>query len=140
MRYLLDTNILSEPTRRRPDAAVMAGLERHEGEVCTASPVIHELVFGVERLAPGPRREQLSAYLVRVLAAALPVVPYDLEAARWHARERVRLEGLGRPPAFVDGQIAAVAAVRGLVLVTRNLRQFEVFDGLPIDNWFSVSP
>lgn len=70
----------------------------------------------------------------------LLVLPYDGEAARWHARERARLERLGLTPAFVDGQIAAVAAVRGLVLVTRNVRQFEAFTDLRIENWFGADP
>lgn len=139
MRFLLDTNILSEPTRKQPDAGVLAGLERHEKESCTAAPVIHEMVYGIERLEPGRRRETLAAYVARVLAVPFPVLSYDSEAARWHARERARLERLGRTAAFVDGQIAAIAAVQGLVLVTRNVRQFEIFD-LDIDNWFGSGP
>lgn len=140
VRFLLDTNILSEPARRRPDAGVMAGLERHEREACTAAPVIHEMVYGIERMGPGRRRDGLSAYVRSLLSVPLLVLPYDEEAARWHARERARLERLGRPSAFVDGQIAAVAAVRGLVLVTRNVRQFEAFTELRIENWFGGGP
>ncbi|MEW6488801.1 MAG: type II toxin-antitoxin system VapC family toxin [Thermodesulfobacteriota bacterium] len=136
MRYLLDTNVLSEPTRRMPDAGVMAHLALHDSESCTAAPVIHEMVFGIERMDPGRRREQLSEYVARVLRVPIPVLPYDEAAARWHARERARLEKTGQPPAFVDGQIAAIAAVHGLVLVTRNVRQFEVFADLPLVNWF----
>lgn len=140
MRFLLDTNVLSEPARRRPDAGVMEGFERHEREACTAAPVIHEMVYGIERMGPGPLRADLSAYVWSLLSVPLLVLPYDGEAARWHARERARLERLGLTPAFVDGQIAAVAAVRGLVLVTRNVRQFEAFTDLRIENWFAGDP
>jgi len=139
MRFLLDTNILSEPTRKQPNPGVMAGLERHGEESCTAALVIHEMVYGIERLEPGQRRQALSAYVARVLAVPFPVLAYDNDAARWHARERARLEQRGRTAAFVDGQIAAIAAVHGLVLVTRDVRQFEIFD-LDIDNWFGSGP
>lgn len=140
MRFLLDTNILSEPARRRPDAGVMAGLERHEREACTAAPVLHEMLYGIERMGLGTRRDGLAAYVGSLLSVPLLVLPYDDAAARWHARERARLERSGQTPAFVDGQIAAIAAVRGLVLVTRNVRQFEAFTDLRIENWFGGDP
>jgi tRNA(fMet)-specific endonuclease VapC len=70
-----------------------------------------------------------------VLAPTLAVLPYDTAAAAWHATERARLEALGRSPPFVDGQIAAIARVRGLTLVTRNVRDFSRFDGLVVENW-----
>ena len=46
LRYLLDTNTLSEPTRRFPDSRVLAKLQEHTGELATAAPVWHELLFG----------------------------------------------------------------------------------------------
>ena len=96
----------------------------------------HELHYGVERLAPGRRRDKLAHYIVEVVQASLPVLPYDAEAARWHARERARLERAGNTRPFADGTIAAVAATRGLILVTRNTDDFAGFNGLHIENWF----
>ena len=66
------------------------------------------------------------------------LLPYDSEAARWHAVERARLGRAGLTPAFVDSQIAAIAATRNLTLVTRNTRDFECFDGVRLDNWFAT--
>ncbi|MBI5016517.1 MAG: type II toxin-antitoxin system VapC family toxin [Deltaproteobacteria bacterium] len=136
VKYLLDTNILSEPTRKLPHPGVMAGLERHEREVCTAAPVLHEMTYGVERMGPGRRRDHLAAFVARLLACPLPVLPYDLRAAQWHARERARLESLGHTPPFVDGQIAAIAATQGLTIVTRNVREFRIFAELVLEDWF----
>ena len=66
----------------------------------------------------------------------LVILPYDEAAADWHADERARLSAIGLTPPFADGQIAAVAAVNGLVLVTRNVADFQHFQGLTIENWY----
>ncbi len=135
MRYLVDTDILSEPVKPRPNQKVMERLRRHHGDIATASPVWHELLFGCARLPASSRRQALERYLNETLAPALTVVPYDTAAAAWHAAERARLESRGRTPPFVDGQIAAVARVRGLTLVTRNVGDYRDFDGLVVEDW-----
>jgi tRNA(fMet)-specific endonuclease VapC len=97
--------------------------------------VLHELEFGVLRLPASRRKTVLTQYLEQVVAK-LAVLPYDADAARWHARERARLAKKGRSPAFVDGQIAAVAFANELILVTRNTDDFAPFQGLRVENWF----
>lgn len=66
---------------------------------------------------------------------SFPILPYDEAAATWHGEERARLESLGTPPPFVDGQIAAIAHVHGLVLVTTNDGDFARFKSLRVENW-----
>ena len=56
-------------------------------------------------------------------------------AAGWHGQERARLEALGKSAPFVDGQIAAIAQVNELVLVTANIKDFSQFRGLKVENW-----
>jgi tRNA(fMet)-specific endonuclease VapC len=135
-KYLLDTNILSEPLRPAPSATVMARLNGATGLVAIASVVWHELLFGVERMPASKRRDYLSGYLKNVVRPTCKFADYDEAASHWHAQERSRLEKLGQPPAFADGQIAAIAATRGLILVTRNISDFERFNGLVVENWF----
>ncbi len=65
----------------------------------------------------------------------MAVLPYDQMAAEWHAAERARLGAVGLTPPFVDGQIAAVAHVNDLTLVTANTRDFAHFEGLRIEDW-----
>ena len=137
MRVLLDTNVLSEPLLERPDPAVMAQLEHGAHVLHTASVVLHELSYGIHRLAPGRRRNRLNSYLQALLASGLTVLPYDRDAALWHGAQRARLEAKGQCPAFADGQIAAIAATQTLVLVTRNTADFAAFEGLEVRNWFS---
>jgi tRNA(fMet)-specific endonuclease VapC len=137
IRYLLDSNALSEPLRPVPDRSFMDKLREHDRELATSATVWNELVYGMERLEPSARRLAIEGYLAALESGGLPVLPYDREAARWQGRARARLEAAGRSVGYQDGQIAAVAQVRGLVLVTRNARHFEAFEGLRVETWFS---
>lgn len=136
LRFLLDTNIVSEPLVAIPHAGVLAKLKRHQDEMALSAPVWHELIWGCRRLPDSPKRRAITQYIEEVLAVSLPILPYDQAAATWHGQQRARLEQLGQPAPFVDGQIAAIAASNHLTLVTRNVADFKRFDGLAIENWF----
>ena len=135
VRYLLDTNVLSEPLRPYPSPRLMELLSRAADSVATAAPVWHELQFGASRMRPSKRRRLIESYLVDVVRTTMPILPYDERAAHWHAVERARLVAAGRTPPFVDGQIAAIAVVNDLVLVTANVADYEPFAGLTVENW-----
>ena len=135
LKYLLDTNIVSEPLRPKPRRGVLRKLRRHEEEIAIPSVVWHELRFGVERLPTSRRREAIERYLDEVVLAAMPILDYDRLAADWHAAERARLTARGETPPFVDGQIAAIARVRDLTLVTFNDGDFRRFEGLRVLTW-----
>jgi tRNA(fMet)-specific endonuclease VapC len=134
-RYLLDTNVLSEISKPAPDAGVLRRFRSHELHVATASLVWNELLFGCQRLPSSRRRDTILAFVDQVLRPSLPVLPYDTAAAEWHAVERVRLEKAGTPRPFVDGQVAAIAHVNGLVLVTANVKDFRFFRSLTVEDW-----
>jgi tRNA(fMet)-specific endonuclease VapC len=127
--------VLSEPIKSRPNPRVVESIQRHEGELATCAIVWHELRYGAARLVASSKRRAIEAYLEEAVRAALPILPYDEEAAAWHARERARLARRGRPPSAADGQIAAIARVNELVLVTVNTRDFRRFEGLSIADW-----
>ena len=126
--------MLSEPIKSLPNQRVLDAIERHEGELATCAIVWHELRYGAARLAASKKREVIEAYL-EAIRNVLPILPYDQEAAAWHARERARLGRRGRPPAAADGQIAAVARVNELVLVTAHTGDFRRFEGLSLEDW-----
>lgn len=134
-RYLLDTNVLSEPLRQRPNDVVLDHLRRMSSVLATAAPVWNELLFGCYRLPDSHKRRGIERYLLDVVRPSVEILPYDERAAAWHGTERARLVAAGKTPAFVDAQIAAVAAVNDLVLVTFNLADFADFDGLSIEDW-----
>jgi tRNA(fMet)-specific endonuclease VapC len=129
IRYLLDTSIVSAPISKKPDRGILKRLDTHGGECAIAAPVWHELTYGCRRLQKGKRRMALEAYLQDVVRPSFPNLPYDEAAATWHGEERARLEAIGRPAPLVDGQIAAIAHVHGLVLVTTNETDFRGFRG-----------
>jgi tRNA(fMet)-specific endonuclease VapC len=132
--YLLDTNVISEPLRPKPNPHLLQRLQEHKDEIAIASVVWHELWFGCYRLPPSARRTAVEAYLNDVVAL-IPILPYNEGAARWHAAERARLTSLGKTPPFADGQIAAVARVYDLRLVTINLADYTHFEEVQLVSW-----
>ena len=135
IRYLLDTNVLSEPIKSHPDERTIKSLSDHDGELATCSVVWHELSFGAARLPASKKRRAIEAYLEEVVQSTLSILPYDQEAAAWHARERARLSKRGRPPSAADGQIAAIASVNDLIVVTANAKDFRRFKDLVVEDW-----
>lgn len=138
MRYLLDTNVLSEAVKTIPNKNVMAMIERHQDEIVTAAPVWHELQFGCQRLPRSRKREIIASFLNDILRRTMLILPYDKRASEWHAKERARLSSRGKTASFVDGQIASIAGVNGLILVTRNIVDFKPFSKLKVENWHSA--
>src|SRR5437868_2644776 len=116
MTYLIDTNILSEPLRKYPHSGVVEKLTRFQGQIAISATTWHEVLFGCQMMLPSQKRSAFEAYFFETVAAAMPILPYEESAAKWHAEERARLRH--RTPPFRDGQIAAVAKVNNLILVT----------------------
>lgn len=135
LKYLLDTNVVSEPLRPKPSRSVVRKLRRHDEEIAIPSIVWHELRYGVERLPTSRKREVIEQYLEEVVLTSMPILVYDHEAAEWHAKERARLTARGETPSFADGQIAAIASRHELTLVTFNVSDFRRFDGLSVVTW-----
>lgn len=115
----------------------MRAIEGHRDEVAIAAVTWHEALYGLHRLPHGRRRAAIEEYLLSVVGRSMPILSYDSAAADWHARERARLESRGWTPPFADGQIAAIAYVNDLVLVTGNPDDYARFEGLRTENWLS---
>ncbi len=129
MTFLLDTNVLSEPTRPRPDPGVLAWLAAvDEDEVFISAITIAELRYGIERLMAGKKRATLEGWLQQNLRLRFEgrVLPVNAHVADTCGRLIAYSESKGRPIAVADGYIAATAVVHGLTLVTRDVSDFEV--------------
>lgn len=136
MHFLLDTNIISEPFKLVPSPVVIAKLQENSEKIAIASITWHELLFGLERMPLSRRKGQLETYLFGIVKPNVPILSYDEKAAEWFALERSRLTALGHPPSYADGQIAAIAQVNKLILVTRNSNDYQNFMNITIENWF----
>jgi tRNA(fMet)-specific endonuclease VapC len=134
--YLLDTNVLSEPLAARPDTEVLHRIAKFSANIATSVVTWQEMLFGMYRLPPSKRRMQVDHYLGQRVNGVIPILPFDEDAAEWQAKERARLTQIGRPPSYVDSQIAAIAATHDLTLVTRNIQDFSEFNDLQVENWF----
>jgi tRNA(fMet)-specific endonuclease VapC len=138
IKYLLDTNILSEPLARQPSSHVLEKIKTNSAFLALASVTWQEFLYGMYLLPTGKRRDRIEDYLFRRILPALPILAFDASAAQWQAKQRGRLRQMGKSPAYPDSQIAAIAAVNSLVLVTRNTRDFADFEGLRMQNWFAI--
>jgi predicted nucleic acid-binding protein len=138
---LLDTNVLSEALRTAPSLAVVRWLDRNFADCAISSVTIFELFSGVALLSSGRRRETLETTVARTVRRFGPrVYPFDSPAAQASARlfERARSQGMGPhqlPGKLADLQIAGIASAYGLLLATRNVRDFQGLGLDLIDPW-----
>ncbi len=119
-KYLLDTNIISESMRPSPHTQVVNKLRINKLQICTATVVIHELLYGCWRLPESKRRTFFEEY-INDLIFNISLFDYNLKSAQYHAKERTRLSKIGKTASFIDGQIASIAATNNLILVTNNV-------------------
>ena len=138
MKYLLDTNVVSEWVKAEPDAGVQAFTAATDEDATFLSVVtLAELQFGVERLAQGARRKRLEEWLGRELAERFAgrVLPLDAaEAAEW-GRVMAAAQKVGRPMSEMDAWIGATAKVHALTIVTRNEGDFVAAGCATVNPW-----
>jgi tRNA(fMet)-specific endonuclease VapC len=130
MRYLLDTNVVSDLIRKPQGRIAQHILDVGETRVCTSIIVAAELRYGASKKG-SPR---LTAQLEAVLGA-LDVLPFETPADTAYGSLRARLERAGTPIGGNDLLIAAQVVALGYTLVTDNEREFARIDGLPCENW-----
>jgi toxin FitB len=139
MITILDTNVVSEPMRPSPSPAVLAWLsESHEsGRLFVTTITVAEILFGIELLPRGKRRDQMLVQAEAAFAEDFSgrILPFDEDAARAFPEISIRRRALGRPIADLDAQIAAIACSRGAILATRNTADFEGCGVRLVDPW-----
>jgi tRNA(fMet)-specific endonuclease VapC len=97
VRFLVDTNIVSEPVVARPQASVLASVREHSGLRAISVVTWQELLYGMLLLPVGKRRDRIEDYLFRRVRPAIPLIELDERAAQWQAEERARLRQAGSP-------------------------------------------
>lgn len=124
MTYLIDANVLSEPTKLAPSPQVIAWLSANEGDFVVDSIVLGEICIGILALPAGRKRGRLEQWFEQV-AGAVECLPWDAAVSRRWARLVIGLRKKGRTMPLLDAMVAATALEHGLTVVTRNLRDFQ---------------
>ena len=124
MTYLVDANVLSEPTKPAPHAGVVEWLRRNEHEIAVDPFILGEVRFGILLLPKGKRRATLERWFDAGVQR-LHCVPWEAETGMRWAGLLAALRTSGRAMPIKDSLIAATALVHGLVVATRNRADFE---------------
>jgi predicted nucleic acid-binding protein len=125
---VLDTNVISEIMKAVPSPVVLSWWSRQPANsVFTTTVNVAEILYGIEMLPKGKRRDSLKAEAEAVFSHDLAgrIYSFDEEAARVFAVIAASRRALGRPIAEFDAQVAAIARSRGAILATRNTPDFE---------------
>jgi hypothetical protein len=135
---ILDTNVVSEIMRPKPDERVTNWLDRQPGtSIWTTSVTVFEIRFGLQTMPVGRRQAALLASFERWLAEVLEqrIATYDEAAARSSAGLAADRERKSRPGELRDTMIAGIVQASHAALATRNVRHFEDIAASVVNPW-----
>jgi toxin FitB len=122
--YLVDANVLSEPTKDMADSKVVAWLNANESNLVVDSIIIGELRIGILALPRGRKRDRLEQWY-ESLVETIDCIPWDATVSQRWAALVVELKRKGKTVPLLDGMIAATALQHELIVATRNVRDFQ---------------
>lgn len=123
MTYLVDANVLSEPTKPAPSSKVIDWLSANQRNLVVDSIILGELCVGILALPRGRKRTQLEQWF-EALVQTIDCLPWDATISRRWAKLVVDLKRKGATMPLLDGMIAATALQHDLTIATRNTRDF----------------
>lgn len=138
-KYLLDSNILSEPSKPNPSENVVNLLKENRKVAAVCVLTYFEMFYGLLTMPDGKKKKILMDYLEETVVPFFDFLTFDFECAKANAQIVAKLESVGKPLPIIDSQIASVAITNDLILVTRNTKDFapiQKFFPLKIENWF----
>ena len=118
---IVDTNVVSEPLKPRPEPAVIDWLDRQAPQTLYITTInLAELLAGIEALPPGRRRVELHQAFVRQVMPLWEgrILPFDTPAAESFAKINTQAQAAGTPISFADAAIAAIASANGFAVAT----------------------
>lgn len=126
MRYLADTNVVSELMKPAPADAVIDWFQDNEGQVCISAVTVEELYFGLFLLPDGKRKERLKAAITGiVMDCSDKTLAFDAFSAYLCAELQAKAKSMGHVATIEDLMIASIALRNDAVLATRNTRDFD---------------
>lgn len=129
--FVLDTNIIFEFTKPKPDDKVLQFLDKEKDNFCICAPVYQEIVFGIELLPPSKKKTMYLSFLKDVVNS-LEVLHYDETSARIHAKLRAELQKKGKMLPYIDTEIASICMRDNATLVTKNAQDYKGIKGLKL--------
>jgi toxin FitB len=135
---ILDTCLISEPKRLKPDGAVRAWFERQDPyRLHLTATIIGELADGIARLPPGRRRADHKAWLNALIETEFAgrIFTFETATALLYGELVADAYAQGKPPHVADAQIAAVARQHGMTVATRNVGDFAFFGIEVVNPW-----
>ena len=135
MNYLVDANVLSEPTKPTPDPGAISWLRAHESDIAIDPVILGELRFGILILPKGRKRAALEGWFDAGVGV-LNCLPWSAETGLKWAELLAHLRTAGKSMKIKDSLIAATALAHGLAVATRNRADFE-HAGVPIVDPFA---
>lgn len=124
MIYLVDANVLSEPTKQAADGRVVTWLNANESNLIVDSIIVGELCIGILALPRGRKRARLEQWYETVVET-IDCIAWDATISQRWAALVVELKRKGEIVPLLDGMIAATALQHDLIVATRNTRDFE---------------
>lgn len=138
--YLLDTNIISEFTKKEPNENVLNFFEARKNLCALSAVTFQELVYGLSKMAEGKKKNTLSEF-IEDLRINMQILPYDAFASEICGKALGTFEKKGKTLPYSDTQIAATAISNGMVLVTHNTADFQDLADqtfLKMEDWFTA--
>ncbi len=142
MKFLLDTCVLSELVKPNPDANVLSWINAQvENNLFISSFTLAELLKGIEKLQDSKRKAALTAWVNQIREEmADRILPFDHLTAEYWANLCATSEKNGKTLSAFDSLIASTAIEHGLIIVTRNIRDFESVPAMLINPWLTELP
>ncbi len=134
--FLIDSNVASETVKLPGDSKVLRFLEDNQQDIWLPTVVIYELLYGVENMSGGQRRDDMQRDYDDLFSVfETRILPFDEESARWAAVFRSMSERAGRNIWWADPMIAGAARANGLTVATRNVSDYELLDVDVVNPW-----
>lgn len=136
--YLLDTNIISEFSKPRPNTNLIKKVLKHGNLCAISSTVWQESIFGYQRMPEG-RKKQIVGDTMQSIKDSYEIIPYDSFASEICGELQAKCEEKGKTCPRYDSQIAATAIANGMILITHNTEDFATLQEvsmLKVEDWW----